>query len=489
MQRKSSDVKTAACNWCFWQDQWNTTSGDKVQSLSLLGECETAKDFFVLFNRFNVSSIPQGCSLHIFREHVKPEWEDKTNAGGGHYRVFTMPGLEAAESSRKLSCLWFDVVRNIVGEHVAHAEKVVGISYTKKRQRQIVAIWLSDAAEEAARSILSELLPPTASQPFTVKFYKHSELPHNDYTVHESRCHRRTKSAPMVSIEDDEEDDDDVRLLPPPQAELQMQQATLLARRAFGNQARETHVRSHSDTRTMEGFMMQPLAPPRSPSGGCIAKSVEPFVAPDSTLSSASTCSSGHFAPTMFAPTPIKDWTQGWSPSQFIAAQQTRVFPEPPAPISAPTTTITTTTVPGVAVVRTAGTPPPPIAESEHVVVSPQPPRALTPAKLLSSPPPAPGKSPLGNSPGGRSTASTATPKTEALTPPQQGPPQSDRKPFICRGKAYPQGMNRKDYRAIVFNHDDAPKVASYEVDDNAADGDIEQAQFDEYRRRAELKR
>jgi hypothetical protein len=464
MHRKPSDVKTTACNWCFWQDEWNTSTGDKVQSLELLGECTTAKDFFVLFNRLNVSAIPQGSSLHIFREHARPEWEDKSTADGGHYRIYPLPGTEAVEAARRLSCLWFDVVRNIVGEHIKHGDKVVGISFTKKSLGQIVALWLSDASEDVAQLVLSELLPPPSGQPFKVKFFRHKDLPQNDYKLRELRSHRRSKSAPIDLADDEPADDEEHQkhMLLPPQSGAEGGSKSLLARRALAGarEAGKEHARSHSDSQRDEGFMMAPLGHQNS--------------------ECASSGSSGQFAPTMVAPTPIKDWTQGWSPSQFMAAQQIRTFP-----LAQP---------PPVKEVRAPGTPPPPIAESAPPDVAvrspqaigleppqPQAPASLTPGRLLGPPAAVWGKSPQVSSAGSRPTGSPSS-KADAPSPP---PVQSDRKPFVCRGKAYPPGLNRKEHRAIVFNNGETPKVDAYDVDDGAPDGEIDLAQFEAYKRKA----
>jgi hypothetical protein len=294
------------------------------------------------------------------------------------------------------------------------------MSFTKKSVGQIVAVWLSDASDDVAQSVLHEVIPqsPNAQQ-FKVKLLRHKEMASKDYKIRE-KGHRRVKSCPVDLMDDggvvDEEERQDLLPPPSPMRSNEGEVKSLLARRAQTGVGKGEHARSHSDSQRDESFMMAPLG----------------FQQGDSSNSS-----SGQFPPpTIPAPTPIKDWAQGWSPSQFLAAQQQRGFP----PSTQQPKDVDSTTSP-------------------------------------------PSHQPTGSAP--VKSPQSKPNKSDAQSP---GQVQSTRKPFVCRGKAYPPGLNRKDQRAILFENGNPPKVDSYDVGTDVPDGEIEVAQFEAFKKAAEQK-
>ncbi len=56
----------------------------------------------------------------------------------------------------------------------------------------------------------------------------------------------------------------------------------------------------------------------------------------------------------------------------------------------------------------------------------------------------------------------------------------SDRKAFVHRGVVYPPGLNRKEYRTIVFHSEEAPQLSgSFKAPPDAVEGDIETAVYE----------
>jgi hypothetical protein len=482
------------CTWTFWEDQWkvDNESGETKQCLTHLGDADNVKDFYVLLNRHGIATVPANASLHIFRKHVRPEWEDKHNIDGGHLRVFSniQNGELPEVTSKRLSCLWFDVLRSIIGEHFKHSEEVVGVGYTAKPHRPIMSVWLSSIDVEKTASVrqeIFELFSVSGSAMFTARFYSHKGLAKSEAGVIHDRVnwHRRIQSAPeksYVTVGDEDEgnhsdesaksedlqasssDFSSVVVDPtPPAAQPKSRRASntrgdgessantaaekssptsLLSRRGVvltqQNITRE-HLRSRTETNAAEAITSQPIRPPVS----------------DLNQSSSE---GGIFVPSS-APTPIKDWTTDWSPSAFAAAQSQRSGNYAAAKaagnhfsVSAP--------LPGKGAPKAIGATP---DFSSH---RPSPQAASSSIRSGAPLPVAPSPSIV-----------TASTKPVIVDPNQL----SDRKPFVIRGVAYPARMNRKDYRAIVFCQSGAPMAyeGSFEAPAGTPDGDISQEEFD----------
>jgi hypothetical protein len=516
--RRSRNVTTMLkrdklkCTWTFWEDQWGVdpSSGGTKQCLTHLGDADNVKDFYVLLNRHGITTVPANASLHIFRKHVRPEWEDKHNIDGGHLRVFSniQKGESPEVTSKRLSCLWFDVLRSIIGEHFKDSDQVVGVGYTHKPHRPIMSVWLSSTDAEVTGSIrkeIFELFSVSGNALFTARFYSHKGLAKSETDVIHDRVHwhRRIQSAPeksYVSIGDEDEEgnhsDNSAKSedLQVSSSEFEIGEATevpLAGKKPssfrgkgrsqpaeantasgdvpLGNKASPTLLSRRGVTLSSASINREHLhSRSRTETSAAEAITAQPIKIPSLAESQQnSEGGSGIHVPSV-APTPIKDWTLDWSPSAFTAAQSQRSGNFSAVRASAATNTFVTA-VPAPDKVRA------------------MPPRAIgvTPDFQSHRPSPhvqqaktAPRGAPLPVAPS--PSVSVAASKPMIVDPNQL----SDRKPFVCRGTVFPARMNRKDYRAIVFNQPNAPTPyeGSFAAPPDAPDGDLSQEEFERLR-------
>lgn len=489
MMQKRDKLK---CTWTFWEDQWkvDAESGETKQCLTHLGDADNVKDFYVLLNRHGIATVPANASLHIFRKHVRPEWEDKHNIDGGHLRVFSniQKGESPEVTSKRLSCLWFDVLRSIIGEHLKQSDQVVGVGYTAKPHRPIMSVWLSSTDVEKTSSIRQEIFElfsvSGSSTMFTARFYSHKGLAKSETSVIHDKVHwhRRIQSAPeksYVTIGDEDEgnhsDDSNAKsedlqasssdfsgnvedaTSPSGAAQPKAKRSSsfrgkgtesesnqkssptsLLSRRGVilnqQNIVRE-HLRSRTDSNAAEAITSQPIR--QTLDGG------------------VSVPSNG--------PTPIKDWTMDWSPSVFAAAQSQRSGTFAASRGAGANHFSAPVTLPGKGAPKAIGATPDFASQRPSPQVqSTAPPNLAHGAPLPVAPSP---------------SIVTGSTKPIIVDPNQL----SDRKPFVIRGVAYPARMNRKDYRAIVFGQAGAPVAyeGSFAAPPGTPDGDVSQEEFD----------
>merc|ERR550532_1520695 len=83
-------------------------------------------------------------ALMVFREGIKPEWEDEVNAGGGHFQFQLKPGLGGGSVDE----YWNNIVLGMIGGTIEPAEMITGIRLVDKLNQAKSAIrievWFSN---------------------------------------------------------------------------------------------------------------------------------------------------------------------------------------------------------------------------------------------------------------------------------------------------------------------------------------------------------
>lgn len=134
---------------------------------------DTVEDFWSLYNHIKpASEIKPGNDYSIFKNRIRPMWEDDTNKNGGRWVITLTKYFRNSD----VDSLWLDVVLCLIGEGFDHSEDICGavvnirprghrigectdfhiiFSCTHKKQRSILfaAIWTSNNNEPKIMSI------------------------------------------------------------------------------------------------------------------------------------------------------------------------------------------------------------------------------------------------------------------------------------------------------------------------------------------------
>ena len=105
------DVHPLAYPWTFTYFK-KVANKSYEENTFTLGTTETVEDFWRLYVHLRrpVDERPTVCDYHVFREGIRPMWEDDANKDGGKWIVRLKKGLVAR--------FWEDIVRKA---HCAHA--------------------------------------------------------------------------------------------------------------------------------------------------------------------------------------------------------------------------------------------------------------------------------------------------------------------------------------------------------------------------------
>eukprot|EP00953_Heterococcus_sp_UTEX-ZZ885_P037680 19339-Heterococcus_DN1.PRE.1 len=82
--------------YCFWYKQKGAklSSEDYESSIKQLASFQTVEHFWRIYNHLHrADQVPIGTDFHLFKEGIKPAWEDSHNSRGGLWMVRLKKGL------------------------------------------------------------------------------------------------------------------------------------------------------------------------------------------------------------------------------------------------------------------------------------------------------------------------------------------------------------------------------------------------------------
>jgi hypothetical protein len=101
--------------WEFIHERQGGKSGstqpqesEYAANLSTLAEVADIKEFWQVFNNFDVSTLPRSDAVHLFHKGTPPIWEHKNNQDGG--------ALNLRVSKDKAPAVWKEICMLAIGE-------------------------------------------------------------------------------------------------------------------------------------------------------------------------------------------------------------------------------------------------------------------------------------------------------------------------------------------------------------------------------------
>jgi len=140
-------------SWTLW-----FFKPDKVDRNKKWEDCQrsiitfnTVEDFWALYNHIEqASKLNAGCDYSLFKEGVKPMWEDDRNRRGGRWVI----NLNKSQRSTSLDNFWLEVMLCLIGEAFdEHSKYVNGAVVSIRAKGDKIGMWLGDS--NAGESILT----------------------------------------------------------------------------------------------------------------------------------------------------------------------------------------------------------------------------------------------------------------------------------------------------------------------------------------------
>jgi translation initiation factor 4E len=153
--------------------QWTVSYGVDWKTITDIYTIKTVEEFWSIFNNLGMpGSLPIKCEFYMFHSGIKPEWENKENAGGGKWVInlgYDKPAADAA---------WLHLLLGLVGEQYAEGSSsaINGMSLHLRPGGMRASLWTRQVSAASQQRIGDSVRVIASLMPaMTMEFKWHEE--------------------------------------------------------------------------------------------------------------------------------------------------------------------------------------------------------------------------------------------------------------------------------------------------------------------------
>lgn len=128
--------------WCLWFFK-NDKSKDWADNLRQITAFDTVEDFWAIYNHIqSAGRLASGCDYNLFKDDIKPMWEDERNKSGGRWLAsFDKRGPKGLDIDK----LWLETLLCLIGEGFDEESDVVnGCVVNIRAKGNKLSVWIGD---------------------------------------------------------------------------------------------------------------------------------------------------------------------------------------------------------------------------------------------------------------------------------------------------------------------------------------------------------
>lgn len=149
-----------ADTWTFWclvpKLDYSTT--DWSSFLRKIVDFQSFEDFWGIMNSINKpATIMTGCRYYIFKEGIRPLWEDENNKNGFQVTC-SYPNKDNKEQFAQLAeSKWETLVLLLLGQMLGNYEFINGVEFNRKKSEVNIGVWTKKISDEQLEDIKHNL--------------------------------------------------------------------------------------------------------------------------------------------------------------------------------------------------------------------------------------------------------------------------------------------------------------------------------------------
>jgi len=137
-------------SWTMWYDNPGGRSAWTIDRFKAISCVATVEDFWRMYNNIMPpSGLNNGSNYHLFKEDIRPMWEDQHNVRGGKWIVVFPKGRKDS-----LDEYWLYLLLAMIGESFHDIDEVCGAVVSVRKQNSKIALWTRNAAREAQEAVM-----------------------------------------------------------------------------------------------------------------------------------------------------------------------------------------------------------------------------------------------------------------------------------------------------------------------------------------------
>lgn len=171
--------------WVLWYDCPNKkiTNHNWIENIKQIYKFNSLENFWSMYNIIlKSSSLSYGSNYYLFKNGIKPMWEDPTNENGGKWCIQLKKNLG-------VDSIWLYTVLNCIGENFYdelndkdYNTEITGVIVNIRKYQDKVNVWLKDKNNQKAidyvgnkiQNIMNELCIDNNNGEIIVTYQEHS---------------------------------------------------------------------------------------------------------------------------------------------------------------------------------------------------------------------------------------------------------------------------------------------------------------------------
>ena len=142
---KIEKTKTKLTNkYAFWfriskQNMKNQNNIQYESQIKKISEFDTIEDFWAIYQHLKTpDKCEPGIDIHLFKDPIKPLWEDDSNKNGGKLIIKCNKGYT--------SVIWEEIILDLLGGLIRKdlSDEINGIVFKSKKECNFLEIWVKD---------------------------------------------------------------------------------------------------------------------------------------------------------------------------------------------------------------------------------------------------------------------------------------------------------------------------------------------------------
>ncbi|OQR85005.1 eukaryotic initiation factor 4E [Achlya hypogyna] len=132
--------------WVLWYDNPKKKLATETweENLKKIYTFDTVEDFWCLFNNvLPPTKLSTGSNYHLFKEGIRPMWEDPINMKGGKWIL-----TNTRQRRARLDDSWMHVMLALIGEALEDDDDVCGCVVSVRKSQDRLAVWTKTAVNE-----------------------------------------------------------------------------------------------------------------------------------------------------------------------------------------------------------------------------------------------------------------------------------------------------------------------------------------------------
>ncbi|KAG9403536.1 hypothetical protein AC1031_006176 [Aphanomyces cochlioides] len=138
--------------WVLWYDNPKKKLPNESweENLKTVYTFDTVEDFWCMFNNIlPPTKLASGSNYHLFKQGIRPMWEDPINAKGGKW-VLT----NSRQRRARLDDAWMHTMLALIGECLEDDDDLCGAVVSVRKAQDRIAVWTKTATNESLQKVV-----------------------------------------------------------------------------------------------------------------------------------------------------------------------------------------------------------------------------------------------------------------------------------------------------------------------------------------------